>query len=264
MSLNFCSLSSGSNGNCYVVFDEETAVLVDAGISGKKILEGLDEINVPRDMVRALVITHEHIDHIRSVRVINKRLSGLRTYASGATWECIDCSLDEDRRVTAGAGETFSVGDIEITPFRTSHDAADSMGYTFRKKGKQISVLTDTGYVTDDAYDQIGDADLLVLEANHDPQVLKMCGRPLHIIRRIAGDLGHLSNEDAGKCITKIVKEKKKTRQILLAHLSGENNSPELAKLTVKNVLAESNIKVGTDTMIDVLVRDCISPVYIV
>ena len=264
MSLNFCSLSSGSSGNCYVVFDEETALLIDAGISGKKILEGLGKINVPENRVKALLITHEHSDHIRSVRVVNKKLSHIKTYANGATWQCIDCQLDDARRMVISSGESFFVGGIEIVPFRTSHDAADSVGYTFRKAGSQISILTDTGYVTDDAYETIGDADLLVIEANHDPQVLRMCGRPLHVIKRIAGDLGHLSNEDAGKCISRIVNAKRKTRQILLAHLSGENNSPDLAKITVKNVLADRNIRIGDETRVDVIVRDRISPVYMV
>ena len=262
--MNLFSVASGSSGNCIYVGNNDTNILVDAGLSGKKVIEGLSSFDINPEKLNGLLITHEHSDHIRSVRVVNKKLSHIKTYANGATWQCIDCQLDDTRRMVISSGESFFVGGIEIVPFRTSHDAADSVGYTFRKAGSQISILTDTGYVTDDAYETIGDADLLVIEANHDPQVLRMCGRPLHVIKRIAGDLGHLSNEDAGKCISRIVNAKRKTRQILLAHLSGENNSPDLAKITVKNVLADRNIRIGDETRVDVIVRDRISPVYMV
>lgn len=263
MSLSFCSLSSGSTGNCYVVFDEDTAVLVDAGISGKKILNRLEEIGIEKDKIKALLITHEHIDHIKSVRIINKKLEGIATYASCDTWEFIECDIDGERQKFVTT-EPFHIGGIKVVPFKTSHDAKDAFGYSFVKGDCQISILTDTGFVTESAYDSITEADLLVLEANHDPQVLRMCNRPLQVIKRIAGNKGHLSNEDAGKCLARIIKSRRKPRQILLAHLSGENNSSELAELTVRNVLEENRISIGDETRIDVIKRDILSPVYTV
>lgn len=262
MSLRFCSLSSGSSGNCYVVYDESTAILVDAGISGKRILEGLERIEIPQEMVKALVITHEHIDHVKSVKVINKRIKHLLTYANALTWQCIDELVPDEKKKPFMTGTPFKVGDIEVNSFHTSHDAAESVGYSFRKGSCNICVMTDTGFVTDEAYEIIKDADLLVLEANHDPQVLRVCGRPLQIIRRIAGDNGHLSNEAAAECIIRMVQDNPKDRQILLGHLSGENNSPELATLTIKNILEEKKIYIGEQLNIDVIVRDKLSSIY--
>ena len=262
MSLRFCSLSSGSSGNCYVVYDEDTAILVDAGISGKRILEGLEAIDVPQEIVKALVVTHEHIDHVKSVKVINKRIKHLQTYANALTWQCIDDLVPDEKKRPFMTGTPFNVGDIKVDTFHTSHDAAESVGYVFSKGSCRIGVMTDTGFVTDEAYEKIKDADLLVLEANHDPQVLRVCGRPLHIIRRIAGDNGHLSNEAAAECIIRMVQDNPKERQILLGHLSGENNSPDLAKLTIKNILEEKRIHIGEHLELDVIVRDKLSSIY--
>ena len=129
-------LASGSTGNSFYVETPQKRLLIDAGLTGKKITSLLADIDRKPEDLDAILITHEHSDHIRSVRVVNKKLSHIKTYANGATWQCIDCQLDETRREVISSGEEFFVGGIEIVPFSTSHDAADSIGYTFRKEGK--------------------------------------------------------------------------------------------------------------------------------
>jgi len=152
---------------------------------------------------------------------------------------------------------------MTVRPFRTSHDAAESVGFSFCSGGRQVSIVTDTGYISDDMFADIRDADILVIEANHDVNVLQMCSYPYQTKRRIAGDFGHLSNEAAADCICRITMEYPKDRQVLLAHLSNENNSPSLAHLTIKNILEENRLYIDRDLRLSVISRDEISPVYI-
>lgn len=263
MSLSFCSFSSGSSGNCYMVATENTSLLIDAGISGKKIIEGIDYINADKGKICGLLVTHEHIDHTRSIRIMNKKLPDMNTYASPKTWEYISELVPESNRRIFDIGKRFEIGDIAVKPFRTSHDAAESVGFSFFSGNKQISIVTDTGYVSEEIFTEIKAADILVIEANHDVNVLQMCSYPYQTKRRIAGDFGHLSNEAAADCICRIIKECPKDRQVLLAHLSNENNSPQLAHLTIKNILEEKNLYIDRDLRLNVISRDKISPVYI-
>ena len=152
---------------------------------------------------------------------------------------------------------------MTVRPFRTSHDAAESVGFSFYSGGRQVSIVTDTGYISDDMFAGIRDADILVIEANHDVNVLQMCSYPYQTKRRIAGDFGHLSNEAAADCICRITMGYPKDRQVLLAHLSNENNSPSLAHLTIKNILEENRLYIDRDLRLSVISRDEISPVYI-
>lgn len=265
MSLKFCSISSGSSGNCYLVSDGETSVLIDAGISGKKIVEGIEYIDEDRNKVKGILVTHEHIDHVQSLKVMGKKIPQAKVYANEMTWPCIEDRVEERRRECFSPEEEFEVGSLRIRPFRTSHDAACSVGFSFFDGERQISIVTDTGYVPEEVYDEIKTADILVIEANHDVDVLMVNERyPYLTRRRIAGDEGHLSNETAGKCIARIIKEIPKPRQVLLAHLSKENNSPDLAHLTIRNILEEESLAVGKDLRLDVITRDKVSPVYVV
>ncbi len=264
MSLKFCSLSSGSSGNCYYVSDGETSLLVDAGISGKKILEGIEKIEEDKDALTAILVTHEHIDHVKSLSVMGKKVPGIKVYATPDTWPHIEEKVSEERREVIFPEMDFRIGNIHIRPFRTSHDAACSVGFSFLDDERKISIVTDTGYIPEEIYHEIKDADVLVIEANHDVNVLAMCSYPYVTKRRIAGDEGHLSNVACGNCIARLVKEIPKPRQILLAHLSKENNSPDLAHLTIRNILEENHLKIGEDLQMDVITRDKVSPVYVV
>lgn len=261
MTLSFCSFSSGSSGNCYLIKSENTAILVDAGISGKRILEALDASGTPREQLAALLITHEHIDHTKSVKTLMKREPSLKAYANAMTWDQLDCPFCE-RKVTFETGEDFQIGDVMVKTFRVSHDAAEPVGYSFYSGGKQISVVTDTGCMSEDIIAEIKDADILILEANHDVDMLKLGKYPWFLKQRVLGAEGHLSNEAAGETILRLLSEHDKERQVLLAHLSRENNFPEMAYQTVKNILEEADFYIGKHLKLTTITRDEVSLTY--
>ncbi len=263
MKLSFCSFSSGSSGNCYFVKTETTALLVDAGISGRKILKGLSQVGVLPEEVSGILVTHEHIDHVKSVRILSKKLTEADFFASRGTWEQISDSVPESRRKIAAAGESFLIGDIRVTPFRLSHDAAEPIGYSFEAGGRGISIVTDTGCITEEIHQAVRFADLLVLEANHDVQMLEFCRYPYSVKRRILGEFGHLSNEAAAEEICRICAEAGGYREVLLAHLSRENNFPEMAYQTVRNLLEERGLRIGRHLELHVIGRDELSPMFL-
>ena len=262
MTMKFCSFASGSSGNCYLIKSEETAVLIDAGISGKRILAGLEETGTPREMVSAILVTHEHIDHVKSLPVMTKRIPGLQVYANEATWDQIDRPVPEERRELFETGEEFQIGDLTIRPFPVSHDAAEPVGFSIYGDGQQISVCTDSGFISDEIFEEIAEADLLLLEANHEKEMLLFGRYPYPLKQRILGDEGHLSNLSCGECLCRIVNEKPKKRQVLLGHLSHENNTPEVAMQAIINTLEEERIFVGDELRVEVARRDSISRLY--
>lgn len=262
MSLKFCSFSSGSIGNSYLIKSDTAALLVDAGISAKKVLEGLAATGTPQEMLKAILITHEHIDHIRSVKTLAKKMPHVKVCATFGTWQYIDKLVPDEQSILISAGESFMMGDIDISPFAIAHDAAEPVGYSFLNEGKQVSIVTDTGCITDEIHNSIINSDLLVIEANHDIGTLQVCSYPYSVKRRILGDKGHLSNDDAGKAICRIYGQNKKFRQIILAHLSKENNFPELAYSTIKNLLEEADYYIGRNMQLHIITRDQISAIY--
>ncbi len=262
MALNFCSFSSGSSGNCYLVKSGTTAILVDAGISARKIINGLSETDTGDEQLAALLLTHEHSDHIRSLPALMKKKNGLLAYANEKTWGAIDKGLDPARMKSFVPGEPFQIGDIRVNAFRVCHDAVDPVGYSFYEGGRQISIVTDTGCIMEEMMDEIREADLLVLEANHDVDMLKIGRYPWFLKQRILGDYGHLSNETAARMLVRLLSEREKQRRILLAHLSKENNFPEMAYQTVKNILEEENYYIGKHVELSTIVRDEVSILY--
>lgn len=264
MSLYFCSLASGSSGNSYLIKSETTALLVDCGISGKKILDRLKDKGVQAEEISGLLLTHEHIDHVRSVSVLNKKIKNMITYSNIETYLYVSDKIPEGRHFTFENGDSFVIGDILVETCSVSHDAENAVCYSFINGDSKISIVTDTGYVSDEVFQQIIDADLIALEANHDVNVLQMCRYPYSVKRRILGDRGHLSNEAAAECIACLCREFPKERVILLSHLSKENNSPEMAMISVKSYLEDEGIYLGGDLNIDVLLRDEAGKVYLV
>lgn len=262
MPLKFCSLASGSSGNCYLIKNQRSALLVDAGISGKKILEGLTATDTPENHVKSLLITHEHIDHVKSVSVLAKKLPGISIYANEATWEGIKKPVPPQQQRFFQTGEDFYIDDFMIRPFSIPHDAADPVGFSIYCEDRQISIVTDVGCITEAIFDEIVGADLLLLEANHEKEILLMSRYPYHLKHRILGDKGHLSNVSAGECLCRLTRTIYKPRQILLGHLSHENNDPAVAMLTVKNTLMEKNIIPGGQLKLGIAMRDCMSYIY--
>lgn len=262
MTLDFCSFASGSSGNCYMVRYGGTAVLIDAGISGKRIFEGMENTGTALEELKAILITHEHIDHVKSLPIVTKKAPNTKAFANEATWQNIERKVAEEKKACFVTGEDFYIDDILVRSFSIPHDAAEPVGFSLYAGGKQVSIVTDAGYITDQIFGEIMDADLLVLEANHEVEVLQMCNYPYQTKRRILGDRGHLSNVTAGKCICKLIEAKDKARRILLGHLSHQNNEPELAKMTIGNILREEDIYIGGQLKMEVILRDCVSPVY--
>lgn len=262
MSLKFCSFASGSSGNSYLIRSESTAILVDAGISGKRIMEGLEETRTDPEDIRAILVTHEHIDHVRSLPVLSKKIAGLQIYANEPTWNNMEREVPEERRRTFSTGEEFTVGDMRIRSFPVPHDAAEPVGFSIEASDRKVSIVTDAGYITDEIYKEIVDADLLLLEANHEKEMLLMGSYPYPLKQRILGDEGHLSNVSAGEVLCRAISENEKRRQVLLGHLSGENNDPHVALLTVENTLMEQEIYTGGDLKISVASRHERSPLF--
>ena len=266
MALSFCSFASGSSGNCYLVESENTTLLVDVGITGKRILAGLQENGHDPTEVDGILLTHEHIDHVRSIRMLGRKACHAEVFGSSGTLNGIEPDrLPQDRtHALTFPLEDFRIGDIQVKPFALSHDASQPTGYSFCHEENQVTIVTDTGYVTEEIFRHICQADLLVLEANHEVNILRMGPYPYPLKQRILGEEGHLSNETAGDTIARMldVREKNDPPTVLLGHLSRENNTPQQAYLTVRNILFENDYYVDRDVALDVILRDEVSRRY--
>ena len=254
--MEFCSIFSGSSGNCLYVASENTKILIDAGLTGKKIQEGLKEIGVNPGDIKGIVITHEHDDHIKSAGILSRRFN-IPIYANTKTWEAMIGSLgiiNEENIMVFEGYDMFQIGDIYVKPFAIPHDAVSPCGYSFIHGDNKISIATDIGYVSEEIKDNIKDSDLILLEANHDIELLKVGPYPYHLKRRVLSDKGHLSNEAAGNAIVEILNSK--IKKVILGHLSQTNNYPELALRTVISVLQMNGIIDGEDIEIDIAHRD--------
>ncbi len=241
--MKFCSLYSGSTGNSLFVQSKETKVLVDAGVSAKKIIEGLETIDVDIKDINAIMVTHEHIDHIRSIGTIAKKWN-IPIYATLGTWNGIEnekAVIKVENKNYFKIGEKFEIGDLKIIPFSTSHDAMDPCGFSIENEGKKISIVTDLGEMTKEVLANLKTSKFILLEANYEPEVLRCCSYPYGVKTRIAGNRGHLSNGDAGKTISKLVDYG--LENVMLGHLSKESNFPELAYKSVLNEMMQNGIK---------------------
>lgn len=254
---NFCSLYSGSNGNSLFVQSENTNILVDAGESGKKIINALSSINVSIESLDAIVVTHEHIDHVKSIGTLSQKYN-IPVYATKQTWSAMplqSSKIDSKLQRTFSSSTSFYINDLELHPFSIPHDAIDPCGFTILKDNKQISIATDLGHVTSEIINNLLDSSFILLEANYDPEILKFSKYPYYLKQRISGNNGHLSNLDASNLIFKLLNNKK-LNSVMLGHLSKENNFPELAYKTIVDELIYnkcdiSNIDINVATRIE-------------
>lgn len=237
--LEFSVLASGSSGNAIYIRSEGTNLLLDAGISGKQIAERLlGATGRQLSELDALILTHEHIDHVRGAKQVLKH-SGRQVYATEGTWHAIEHEVaDYAPLLTAvKANQRFTIGDIDVTPFTVSHDAEEPVAYRFDCGHQSLCVLTDVGYVSDHIKSLISGCQCYVWESNHDVEMLRAGRYPWSVKRRILGDKGHLSNQDAAVALADILGTEQV--DVYLAHLSEETNMPELAEVTVQSVLHE-------------------------
>ena len=234
--MRLCPIASGSSGNCIYVGSDTTHVLIDAGISGKRIIEGLNGLDLTPADISGLFVTHEHSDHIMSVGMMVRKF-GLPLYTTKGTAEAILRSpsgknIDPELINIVRVDEKILVGDLFITPFRISHDAAEPVAYCLESEGRKASVATDLGVYDDYTVEHLKGSNVVLAEANHDVRMLETGPYPYYLKTRILSDRGHLSNESAGRLLSDIACDRLQT--IILGHLSTENNLPELAYETVR------------------------------
>ena len=244
--LKFCSLYSGSTGNSLFAQNNNTKILIDSGVSGKKIVEALDSINVNPNEIDAILITHEHSDHVQSVGTFSKKFN-IPVYANSKTWSKIPKEAEKisnENIFTFKMSEDFVVGDLVIHPFRTPHDAIESCGFNISDGNIKISIATDLGHVTPEIKSCLKGSKFALLESNYEPEVLRICSYPSLLKSRIAGPNGHLSNNMAGQLISDLIESGLAT--VMLGHLSKESNFPEMAYETVLSELEKKKIKRDT------------------
>lgn len=250
-----CTLASGSSGNTTYIEGGEASVLVDAGLSGKAITTQLESLNINPSSLQGVLVTHEHSDHIKGVGVLARKY-GLQVYATEKTWDEINPVIGKVppyNQCVLEQGRALEIGDLKIEHFKSSHDAVDSVGFCFYSDDTKVGVSTDTGVLTNNARKSLMESDLLVFEANHDLHMLRNGRYPGALKKRISSDKGHLSNTAAGHCLSSLIGGK--TKGIILAHLSRENNLPELAYSTVAAILEEAGLSLDGELALEVAPR---------
>lgn len=238
----FSPLYSGSSGNCTFIEAGAVRLLVDAGLTGSRIEQALNAVGAPADTITAMLVTHEHIDHVRGLGVLSRRHK-IPIYANAACWDAMSSSIGEIPPACVRVIETgrdFYIKDVNITPFSIPHDAAEPVGYTFAQGGWKAGVLTDVGHVDERLIDAVSDCDILLLEANHDVDMLKAGPYPYALKQRILSHKGHLSNEDSGRALCRLFS--RGLHNAVLGHLSAENNDEHVALATVQGALREEGI----------------------
>lgn len=257
--MRLISIASGSSGNCVLVESEDTHILVDVGLTRKRIKENLAEVGRSLSDIDAIVLTHEHIDHIKGVGVIS-RMDNIQMYSTLGTYEGIQsCNslgkMDASLFHTISTEKPFTVGDIEITSFDTFHDTNEPCGYTFTQDDKKAAVITDTGTFDDMIVENLLNVNALLIESNHDIKMLKEGDYPVFLKERILSHEGHLSNLACSKLLSEILHDD--IEGILLGHLSEHNNDPEIALNTVKiGIDLNKTQYVASDFNISVADRD--------
>jgi phosphoribosyl 1,2-cyclic phosphodiesterase len=227
-------LASGSSGNATLVAAGRTRILVDDGLSYRELSKRLAEIGEDPSHLDAVLVSHEHTDHVSGLPILAKRL-GVPVYLTHLTAPAIDWGEAVPRVERFQAGSRFSIGDIEVTSFTIPHDAADPVAFAFRAEGVRMGVVTDLGYIPESIKYHLQGMDLLVLESNHDLDMLKVGPYPWAVKQRVMGRNGHLSNDVVGDYIREELDAS--TATLVLAHLSLNNNHPELARLVARQAL---------------------------
>lgn len=240
----FCSLYSGSSGNSIFVSNGNTNILIDAGMAGKHLDNSIREINQKPEDIDAICITHEHIDHIKGVGVMSRKYD-IPIYANERTWLAMETKIGKikEHNIKILEGNHVIIKDMDVINYSIPHDAACPVGYTMVSGDKKVSIATDLGCFTDEVKNNIKDSDVILLESNHDTEMLKFGPYPYNLKKRILSNVGHLSNEACGNALIEILKGGFK--KIILGHLSKTNNHPDLAYETVASVLRENGVVIG-------------------
>ena len=262
MELMFSPLFSGSSGNAVYVGEGEDGILVDAGVSCARIVKELDHIGVKPESLKAILITHEHSDHTAAAGILSRKFD-LPIYATEGTWngmaDKVGAVQAKNIRII-DSRQDFYIGKIGVCPFCIPHDASDPCGYSFCLGNLKASIATDIGCIREGWMNAVAGSDILLLESNYDEDMLKAGKYPYVLKKRILGRSGHLSNEDAGKAAVQLVQ--RNCKNIILGHLSKENNFPELAEQTVRLALHEAGCVLGQDVNLSIARRDGFSGLF--
>lgn len=246
-------LASGSTGNVSLITTKQHKILMDAGLSGKKIKNLLAQVHVDIKEIDMAFLSHDHSDHSKGLGVLMRRYPKIDAFANSGTWQyLLDTNkigkLPVQQMNTIDPGQTETFGDLDVTAFATSHDAAEPQYYVFSSGGKRIAFLTDTGYVSENMEGVIKDADAYMMEFNYDTQMLRDGPYSWPLKQRILSDVGHLSNDEAGQALLDVVSPK--TKHIFLAHRSQHNNTENLAHQTAEKMLVEGDADLDSDVKI--------------
>jgi phosphoribosyl 1,2-cyclic phosphodiesterase len=256
MELNFCSLSSGSSGNCYYLGNGLQGILIDAGISATSIRNYLKEIDVSLQTIAGVLVTHNHIDHIRGLEVLSRR-SSLPVFTTQKIWESIltpHLKISSDFMIEIPLRQKFHLAGFDIEAFPVCHDAPETIGFHICSGDKKFTIVTDLGHICKTSAPYIKSANLLVIESNYDEEMLFKGRYPQFLKARIHSGNGHLSNHQASSFLAEIISDK--LYNICLAHLSQNNNTPELAIGTLHKALSDRGIILNDNMRISILKRN--------
>lgn len=262
--MRLCSIASGSSGNCIYVGSDATHLLVDVGISGKRTECGLNSLGVSAKELDGILITHEHADHINGLGVLARKYE-IPIYATpGTIKEIKRCGslgkIDDELFKEVKADEKLTIKDLTVNPMRISHDAAEPVAYRIGYGSRKVGICTDLGIYNDYTVECLRGMDALLIEANHDVNMLQVGPYPYYLKQRILGERGHLSNENSGRLLSRIIHDK--MQAIVLGHLSKENNLPELAYEAVRmEITMGNNPYNANDFYVQVADRSRVSPV---
>ena len=248
MKLGISVLGSGSRGNSILVHDENSGILVDAGFSRKEILSRLEALKIDPSIIKAILITHEHDDHVKGCRVFADSLD-LPTYMTNETFRYLQQNNKTGSRKTIfDPGTSFMIGNFKIEPFTVQHDAVQPVGFVISLDGIRAGIATDLGHMSRLAKARLHGCQAIILEANHDIQMLRDAERPIHLKRRILGRHGHLNNQDAVDAFEEIISET--TKFLFMAHISSECNDRKLVRFLAEDKLKKMQ---RTDILLNVL-----------
>ncbi len=263
--MKFIAFGSGSSGNCYCLLTENDGLMIDAGVGTRSLKKFFNEYGIPMTAIRNILLTHDHADHVKSVGSLSHDLC-LPVYSTRQVHQgvrnnyCVRHKVEQKHIRYVEKNVPLTLGDFVITPFAVPHDSSDNVGYMIEHEGVKFCLVTDVGHVTEEIKGFIREANYLVLEANYDAEMLQGGTYPQHLKVRISSENGHLSNYDCGMTLAENATPL--LRHVWLCHLSEENNHPELARITVEQVLRQHGIIAGKDILLDILKRKSPSGFY--
>lgn len=264
--LKFISFGSGSSGNCYYLYTEEDALLIDAGVGIRTLKKHFHDYGLQFESIHNILITHDHADHVKSVGALAQKYA-IPVYTTHAihvgiynNW-CVRKKIPLSQQHSLIKGKKVKVGSFSVMPFGVPHDSTDCVGYQIEYENTILTIITDCGHPTEEMPSLVEQSDYLVVEANYDPEMLQNGPYPEYLRRRIQGERGHLSNIDCGKLLANHATPRLK--HVWLCHLSEENNHPELARKTVEHILRSHGIAPGKDFALEVFKRKIPSEPFI-